>query len=102
MDFRSWNQNRTETYHAADTGRKIYERDTEAEDCNWSLQVAGLYQLGNYRLEMGGETKRYGWGAQDVSYIDTSYFNGSINFWPACGSILLMSGNIMIGIKSFL
>ena len=81
MDFRMWNQDRTETYYAADTGDKIYERDTEAEDGNWSLQAAGSYQLGDHRVELGGETKRYGWGGQDVTYIDTSYFNGSINFF---------------------
>ena len=81
MDFRLWNQDRTETYYAADTGSRIYERDTEAEDGNWSLQATGSYQLGKHRLEMGGETKRYGWGAQDVGDIDTSYFNGSINFF---------------------
>jgi outer membrane receptor protein involved in Fe transport len=81
MDFRLWNQDRTETYYAADTGSRIYERDTEAEDGNWSLQAAGSYQFGKHRLDMGGETKRYGWGDQDVGYIDSSYFNGSIYFF---------------------
>jgi outer membrane receptor protein involved in Fe transport len=80
LDYRLWNQDRTETfYDAADSSRKIYERETEAEDGNWSLQAAGLYQLGDHRLEAGGETKRYGWGAQAVTHIDRSYFNGSIN-----------------------
>ncbi len=82
FDFRLWNQDRKETYYdAADSSRKIYERETEAEDDNWSLQAAGEYRLGNHHLEAGGETKRYGWGGQDVTTIDTSYFNGSINYF---------------------
>jgi outer membrane receptor protein involved in Fe transport len=81
VDFRLWNQDRTETYYAADTGHKIYERDTEAEDDNWSLQAAAEYTVRDHHFEVGGETRRYGWGAQDVTFIDTSYFNGSINFF---------------------
>ena len=81
VDYRLWNQDRTETYYAADTGNKIYERDTDAEDDNWSLQAAFEYKLSGHHIEVGGETKRYGWGGQDVTFIDTSYFNGSINFF---------------------
>jgi outer membrane receptor protein involved in Fe transport len=75
LDYRRWTQDRTETYYAADTGNKIYERDTEAEDGNWSLQAAAEYTLGGHHVEAGGETRRYGWGAQTVNYIDSTYFN---------------------------
>ena len=74
LDYRLWNQDRTETYYAADTGAKIYERETEAEDDNWSLQAAAEYKLADHLIEAGGETRSYGWGAQDVTYIDTAYF----------------------------
>ncbi len=36
--------------------------------------------MGAHLLEIGGETRHYGWGEQRVTYIDESYFNGSINF----------------------
>ena len=82
MDYRLWNQERTETYIDAKNPQKIiYQRDTDAEDDNWSLQAQASYELGNHAIETGAETKSYGWGAQDVSLIDTSYFNGSINFF---------------------
>ncbi len=82
MDYRLWNQDRTETYiDAADRKKIIYQRNTEAEDGNWILQAQGAYEIGKHTIEAGGETKSYGWGAQDVSIIDTSYFNGSINFF---------------------
>lgn len=81
LDFRLWNQDRTEKYYdAANSSKKIYERETEAEDNNWSLQAAADYRFGGHFVEVGGETRSYGWGDQDVKYIDESYFNGSINF----------------------
>lgn len=81
-DFRIWNQDRHEVYYdAADSGKKIYERDTQAEDDNWSAQTEARFQIGSHQLETGGEIRRYGWGDQTVPYIDESYFNGSINFF---------------------
>lgn len=82
MDYRLWNQDRTETYFdASDSNKKIYQRETAAEDGNWSLQAAGQYSIQGHNIEAGGETRQYGWGAQDVSHIDSSYFNGSIHFF---------------------
>jgi len=81
LDFRLWNQDRTETYYdSADRSKKIYERDTDAEDNNWSLHGEATFLIDRHRIEFGGETRRYGWGDQTVTYIDESYFNGSINF----------------------
>ncbi|GBC63335.1 TonB-dependent receptor [Desulfonema ishimotonii] len=81
-DFRIWNQDRHEVYYdATDSNKKIYERDTKAEDDNWSLQAEAVFQLGAHRLEAGGEVQRHGWGEQTVRFIDESYFNGSINFF---------------------
>lgn len=82
VDFRHWNQERTETYFdAANSNRQIYQRETQAEDNNWSLQAVAQRGIENHNIELGGETKRYGWGAQDVTFIDTGYFNGSIRFF---------------------
>lgn len=82
VDFRHWNQDRTETYFdAADSSRQIYQRETQAEDNNWSLQAVAQREIQNHNIEVGGETKRYGWGTQDVTFIDTTYFNGSIHFF---------------------
>ncbi|BBO85602.1 hypothetical protein DSCO28_61680 [Desulfosarcina ovata subsp. sediminis] len=78
LDYRLWNQDRTETYYAADTGKKIYERETEAEDDNWSLQAAFECKIRDHHIEAGGETRRYGWGDQEINYIDPSYFSGAI------------------------
>ena len=81
LDYRQWNQDCTEVYYdIADSGKKIYERETNAEDDNWSLQASGTYRMERHLLAFGGETRRYGWGDQTVPYIDESYFNGSINF----------------------
>ncbi|MGD9212871.1 MAG: TonB-dependent receptor, partial [Desulfobacteraceae bacterium] len=80
-DFRLWNQEYSEVYYdAANRGKKIYERTTRAEDNNWLWQIQGDIQFSNHQLELGGETKRYGWGEQTIDYIDESYFNPSINF----------------------
>jgi outer membrane receptor protein involved in Fe transport len=37
-----------------------------------------VYTLGDHTLEVGGETRTYGWGEQTVPYIDTSYFSPAI------------------------
>ena len=82
FDFRLWNQDLTETYvDAADSSKAFYVRDAEAEDDNWSLQGNAFYQFGSHLVEIGGETRKYGWGDQTISYIDDSYFNGSIAFF---------------------
>lgn len=65
----------------ADDSKKIYVRDTQDEDNNWSLQGNAFYQFHRNRVELGGEMRKYGWGDQTISYIDESYFNGSINFF---------------------
>ena len=81
FEGRLWNQSATETYYDADNpDKKIYERETDAEDNNWLLNTSYSRIFGDHLVEVGGETRRYGWGGQDVSYIDESYFNGSINF----------------------
>ena len=81
LDARLWNQDRTETFvDAKDSSKTIYERKTQAEDNNWSLKGEMIYDLSDHKIECGGETRRYGWGEQKVTYIDESYFNGSINF----------------------
>lgn len=81
LDARLWNQDRTETYvDTQDSSKKIYERETDAEDNNWSLKGEMVYDLSDHKIELGGETRQYGWGEQRVTYIDESYFNGSINF----------------------
>ena len=81
LQGRLWNQESTETYFdAADPNKKIYERETDAEDGNWLLSAAYSRALGSHLVELGAETRHYGWGEQRVKYIDTSYFNGSINF----------------------
>ncbi len=82
LDYSLWNQDKKEVYFdAADSGKKIYERTTKAEDNNWSLQGEAVFDLGTHHIEAGGEYRRYGWGDQTVDYIDKSYFNGSINFF---------------------
>lgn len=87
LDFLLWNQDRHEVYYdAADSSRKIYERDTKAEDNNWSLQGEAVFDLGQHHVEAGGETRRYGWGDQTVSYMDKSYFNQSVNFFAFVGA----------------
>lgn len=81
LDGRFWNQESTETYvDAANPSKLIYERETDGEDDNWSLKGEFGYRLGTHSIEAGAETRSYGWGAQRVTYIDQSYFNGSINF----------------------
>ena len=78
IDFRLWNLERTEYYYdAANPGKKIYQRSTEAEDNNWAIQAEATYALGDHQLEAGGEMRRYGWGDQTVDYIDMAYFNGA-------------------------
>ncbi|MBT8339147.1 MAG: TonB-dependent receptor, partial [Desulfatitalea sp.] len=79
-DFRLWNQDRREVYYAADDrDKKIYERTTVGEDNNWLWQAEGTLQFGKHHLAAGGQMKHYGWGEQNVDYIDQSYFNSSIN-----------------------
>ncbi len=81
FEGRLWNQNATETYYdAANPDKKIYERETDAEDNNWLLNTSYARTMGDHLVEVGGETRRYGWGSQDVTYIDESYFNYSINY----------------------
>ncbi len=76
---RLWNQESLETYYdAANRDKKIYERETDAEDDNWLLSASYSRTLGDHLVELGGETRHHGWGEQRVNYIDTSYFNGSI------------------------
>jgi outer membrane receptor protein involved in Fe transport len=78
--YKLWNQDRTEYYFdAADQDKKIYERKTNIEDNNWSLQGDFEYALGNHELGFGGEWRSYGWGGQNIHYIDTAYFHPSIN-----------------------
>ena len=80
LDGRLWNQESKETYFdAADRSKKIYERETDAEDNNWSLKTEFAKQIASHSLEAGAETRSYGWGDQRVTYIDTSYFNASVN-----------------------
>lgn len=77
-----WNEKTTEKYYdAANSGKKIYERETTPEDNNWQLLGDVVYTLGDHTLEFGGETRTYGWGDQKVPYIDKSYFNKSINYF---------------------
>ena len=77
-----WNEETTEKfYDAANTGKKIYERDTTPEDNNWQLLGDVSYTLGQHTLEVGGETRTYGWGDQSVPYIDRSYFTGAISYF---------------------
>ncbi len=79
-DFRLWNQERHEVFYAAeDNDKKIYERTSQAEDNNLFWQADGTLELRKHHLAAGGQMKRYGWGEQNVDYIDESYFNGSIN-----------------------
>ena len=74
LDARLWNQDRTETFvDAEDSSKTIYERKTQAEDNNWSLKGEMIYDLSDHKIECGGETRRYGWGEQKVTYIDESY-----------------------------
>lgn len=80
LQARLWNQESHEIYYASDSGKKIYERETDAEDNNWLLSALFSHSLGSHLLEAGAETRRYGWGEQRVTHIDESYFNGSINF----------------------
>ncbi|EMS81337.1 TonB-dependent receptor plug [Desulfotignum phosphitoxidans DSM 13687] len=81
LEGRLWNQTATETYYdAADKNKIIYKRETDAEDNNWLLNTSYSRIMGDHLIELGGETRRYGWGNQRVSYIDESRFNGSINF----------------------
>lgn len=83
LDFRIWNQERTEYYYAAeDRHKKIYERETHVEDNNWLLKGAMDYTLGSHHIESGGELKRYGWGNQTIHYIDPAYFSSAINYLP--------------------
>lgn len=77
-----WNEETTESYYdAADSGKKIYERDTTPEDNNWQILGDVVYTLGAHTLEVGGETRTYGWGDQSVPYIDKSYFTGAISYF---------------------
>jgi outer membrane receptor protein involved in Fe transport len=81
IEGRLWNQESCETYYdAANRNKKIYERETDAENGNWLLSTAYSRTLGAHLVEVGGETRHYGWGEQRVTYIDESYFNASINF----------------------
>ena len=79
LDCLLWNQDKEETYVDAENPDKvIYKRETEAEPGNWSIQMEGSVAIGDHTIEGGGETRSMGWGAQTVTAIDTSYFNGSI------------------------
>ena len=78
---RLWNQESRETYYDAQTkDKKIYERETDAEDGNWLISASFSRAFGSHLVELGGETRHHGWGEQRVRYIDTAYFNNSINF----------------------
>ncbi len=80
LDFRTWRQDKREVYYdAEDPGKKIYERETDAEPDNWSLNLAIEKEISSHRIEAGAESRSHGWGDQTVTYIDESYFNGSIN-----------------------
>ncbi|MCI5180064.1 MAG: TonB-dependent receptor [Candidatus Electrothrix sp. AW3_4] len=82
LGYQLWNREKTEYfYDAADSSKKIYERNTEIEDNNWSVQGDLSYSLNRHEIGIGGEFRKYGWGDQSVSYIDTSYFSRSINFF---------------------
>ena len=77
-----WNEETTEKYYdASDSGKKIYERDTTPEDNNWQLLGDVVYTLGAHTLEVGGETRTYGWGEQSVPYVDKSYFTPAISYF---------------------
>jgi len=77
-----WNEETTEKfYDAANSGKKIYERDTTPEDNNWQLLGDVAYTIGAHTLEVGGETRTYGWGDQTVPYIDRSYFTPAISYF---------------------
>ena len=61
LDYRLWNQDRTETYiDAGNPDKPFYVRDTHAEDNNWSLHGEAFYQFDQHLVEVGGETRRYG------------------------------------------
>ncbi len=82
ISYRLWNQERTEYFFdAANPGKKIYERTTKIEDNNWLLKADGQFTVKDHLLELGGELKQYGWGDQTVGYIDTAYFQQSINYF---------------------
>lgn len=82
LSYQLWSQEKTEYYYdAADKSKKIYERETEVEDNNWSVQGDFEYNLNKHKIGLGGEFRRYGWGDQTVPYIDTEYFSPSINFF---------------------
>lgn len=78
IDFRLWNQERTEYYYDADdSDKRIYQRTTQGEDNNWAIQGEATFLFGDHRIETGGEMRRYGWGDQSVDYIDMDYFNAT-------------------------
>ncbi len=82
LGYQLWNREKTEYfYDAADSSKKIYERNTEIEDNNWSVQGDLSYSLNRHEIGIGGEFRKYGWGDQSVPYIDTSCFSKSINFF---------------------
>ena len=77
--YLQWNQEREETFRAAGDGHVIYKRETEGEDHNWEVVGDAEFVVGDHDIEAGFEIRRYGWGDQDVSFIDTSVFSGAIN-----------------------
>lgn len=81
INYRLWNQERTEHYYASESSKKkIYERETNVEDNNWLVNIQADYKLKNHLIECGGEFKKYGWGDQKIHYIDTDYFSPRISF----------------------
>lgn len=83
LSYTLWDQESTETYYdAANDKKKIYERKTKSEDGNWQLKGDLDYELGRHKIGVGGEYREYGWGDQDVLYIDASAFTPVINYLP--------------------
>ncbi|CAN2040872.1 iron complex outermembrane recepter protein [Candidatus Magnetomoraceae bacterium gMMP-15] len=76
LSYIQWNQDRQEYfYDAADSSKKIYERETDAEDNNWTIKGDVEINLEKHKIEFGGESRHYGWGDQTISYIDDLSFN---------------------------
>ncbi|MCI5143132.1 MAG: hypothetical protein D3909_15675, partial [Candidatus Electrothrix sp. ATG1] len=72
LGYQLWNREKTEYfYDAADSSKKIYERNTDIEDNNWSVQGDLTYSLNRHEIGIGGEFRKYGWGDQSVPSIDT-------------------------------
>jgi outer membrane receptor protein involved in Fe transport len=83
LSYLLWNEETTEVYYDADdSNKKIYERKTKAEDGNWQLLGDAEYELGLHKIGVGGEFREYGWGDQDVLYIDENAFTAAIRYLP--------------------